>query len=147
MIGDLFLFASVASTPIAIPAGELEAVVRLGEIVPVARSQPHVRGLAALRSRVLTVIDIRARIVGELTELAREPLAIVAMIEGHGFGLIVDSVQDIGHPVGSVQRTHGRVEPSWQPFVRGMLVHEQRTHVILSVHDLALGTAPAGLAA
>lgn len=147
MIGDLFLFASVASTPVAIPASDLEAVVRLGEIVPVARSAPHVRGLAALRSRVLTIIDVRARIVGDLRELDKEPLAIVAMIEGHGYGLIVDSVSDIGHPVGTVETAHGRVEACWQPFVRGMLVHEQQTHIVISVHDVALASTPMGIAA
>ncbi len=147
MINDLFLFASVSATPVAIPASELEAVVRLGEIVPVARSAPYVRGLAALRSRVLTIIDVRARIVGELTVLAREPLAIVAMIEGHGYGLIVDAVSDIGHPAGAVETGHGRVDSCWQPFARGMLVHEQQTHIVVSVHDLALTTAPVGIAA
>ncbi len=147
MINDLFLFASVASTPVAIPASDLEAVVRLGEIVPVARSAPYVRGLAALRSRVLTIIDVRARIVGDLRKLDEEPLAIVAMIEGHGYGLIVEAVSDIGHPIGKVEAAHGRVDPCWQPFVRGMLVHEQQTHIVVSVHDLALASTPVGIAA
>lgn len=147
MIGDLFLFASVASTPVAIPASELEAVVRLGEIVPVARSAPYLRGLAALRSRVLTIIDVRARIVGELTALPHDPLAIVAMIDGHGYGLIVDAVSDIGHPAGAVETAHGRVDACWQPFVHGMLVHEQQTHIVVSVHDLALASSSMGIAA
>lgn len=147
MIENLFLFASVASTPVAIPAGDLEAVVRLGEIVPVARTAPYVRGLAALRSRVLTIIDARARIVDEPSILGSEPLAIVAMIEGHGYGLIVDAVSDIGHPAGTVETSCGRVEPCWQPFVRGMLVHEQQTHIVVSLRDLVLAPAPAVLAA
>lgn len=147
MIDDLFLFASVASTPVAIPASDLEAVVRLGEIVPVARSAPYVRGLAALRSRVLTIIDTRARIVGDLPELEEAPLAIVAMIDGHGYGLIVDSVSDIGHPTGTLETAHGRVDPCWQPFVHGMLVHDRQTHIVVSVHDLALASTLQTMAA
>ena len=77
MINQLFLFAHVADTAIAIPTDELEAVVHLGEIIPVARTASFVRGLAALRSRVLTVIDARARITGDLFALGTAPLAIL----------------------------------------------------------------------
>ena len=47
MTDTLFLFASIAGSPIAIRASEIEAVVRIGDIVPIPLVAAHVRGLAA----------------------------------------------------------------------------------------------------
>ena len=44
MTANLFLFATIAGSPIAVRASEIEAVVRLGEIVPIQRVPPHVHG-------------------------------------------------------------------------------------------------------
>ena len=56
----LFLIAQIAGRTVAIESGQVESVVDIGVIVSVPRSERHVRGLAALRSRVVTVIDTRA---------------------------------------------------------------------------------------
>ena len=42
--------------------GEVEAVVKLTDISPVPGMGAHVAGLSALRSRVLTIIDVAALI-------------------------------------------------------------------------------------
>lgn len=136
MSDQLFLFATVVDTAIAIPTDEIEAVVRLGEIVPIARTPAHVRGLAALRSRVLTVIDLRTRITGQSPRLDQAPLAIVADVEGHNYGLLVDDVSDICPVEGGTMPVYGRVNDEWSPYARGMLLHEGITHLVLAVPDL-----------
>ncbi len=65
MTENLFLFATIAGTPVAVRANEIEAVVRLGDIVPIQRVPDHVRGLAALRSRVLTETSGRDTSAGQ----------------------------------------------------------------------------------
>lgn len=135
MNDSLFLFATVAGTDIAMPTHELEAVVRLGEIVPIARTVPHVRGLAALRSRVLTVIDVRTLVTGELTEMQASPLAIVAEVEGHTYGLLIDTVSDICPVDGSILPMRGRVKAAWEPYAHGMILYEERLHLAVSVPD------------
>jgi len=146
MINQLFLFAHVADTAIAIPTDELEAVVHLGEIIPVARTASFVRGLAALRSRVLTVIDARARITGDLFALGTAPLAIVAEIEGHNYALLIDDVSDICAVEDGIVPLRGRVSDAWAPLARGMVLHDGTTHLALSIQDL-IGLHPISAAA
>jgi len=138
MTEALFLFASIAGVPIAMRASEVEAVVRLGEIVPVPLVQAHVRGLAALRSRVLTVIDMEARIFGKggLDETAS--LAIVADIAAHSYGFLVDSVSDICLAPDGAQPVHGRMDPAWAPYVSGIVDYAGQSHLLVSLADFAL---------
>jgi purine-binding chemotaxis protein CheW len=56
-VSDLFLIAHIAGRGVAIDAAQVDSVVDIGEIVAVPRAEAFVRGLAALRSRVVTVID------------------------------------------------------------------------------------------
>ena len=54
---------------------------------------PAVRGLAALRSRVVTVIDTRVAL-----GLAPTPVvgrAIIAQIDGHHYAFLVDALEDV----------------------------------------------------
>jgi purine-binding chemotaxis protein CheW len=138
MTETLFLFATVADTPIAISASEIEAVVRLSDIVPIPLVHDHVRGLAALRSRVLTVIDIEARIFGRRGPNARITLAVVADIAAHSYGFVVDSVSDITHGPGGIQPIRGRIDPAWAPYASGLVEHEGRSHLLLSLGDFVV---------
>jgi len=147
MTDTLFLFALVAQTPIAVRAGEVEAVVRLGEIVPVPLVPTHVRGLAALRSRVLTVIDMEAQISGAAPRPAPSMLAIVADIAGHSYGFCVDALSDICHAEMGVQPMRGRIDPAWAPFVGGLVERAGRSHLLVTLADFVATPAGTPLAA
>jgi purine-binding chemotaxis protein CheW len=135
MSTPLYLFATVAGTAIAMQTDDLEAVVRLGEIMPIARTAPQVRGLAALRSRVLTIIDIRTLVTGDLTEMERAPLAIVAEVDGHTYGLLIDRVSDICPVSSGILPIRGRVSPAWETYTRGMILYEDKLHLAVSIPD------------
>lgn len=142
----LYLFATVAGADIAMPTNELEAVVRLREIVPIARTAPQVRGLAALRSRVLTVIDVRTLVTGELSDMGVAPLAIVAEVEGHTYGLLIDTVSDICAVDGGIMPIRGRVSAAWEPYAGGMILYEDRLHLAVSISDFLRHSAQAAAA-
>ena len=89
---QLYLLATLAGARIAVDASEVEAVVKLTEISPVPGMGVHVAGLSALRSRVLTIIDVAALIHGRATPADQRDLAIIANISGHSYGLMVDGV-------------------------------------------------------
>jgi purine-binding chemotaxis protein CheW len=146
MTDELFLFATVAGTAIAMPTHELEAVVRLGEIVPIARTSAHVRGLAALRSRVLTIIDMRALVIGEQSEMGKAPLAIVAEVDGHSYGLLIDNVSDICAVEDGILPIRGRVNAMWEPFAKGMTLYENHLHLAVSIPDFIRQPALAAVA-
>jgi len=148
MTDSLFLFAAIADTPVAVRADEIEAVVRLREVVPVPRVPPYVRGLAALRSRVLTVIDMHRRIFGaESRGDSAAAHAIVAEIAGHSYGFCVDALTDICHAAQGVQPVRGRIDPAWAPFVSGLVEREGRSHLLLTLTDFAVMPAGPSLAA
>ncbi len=146
MTNNLFLFACIAGAPIAIRASEIEAVVRLGDVVPIPLVQNHVRGLAALRSRVLTVIDMEARIFGTRAPETRITLAVIADIAGHSYGFIVDSVSDITQALEDIQPIRGCIDPAWTPYAAGLVEYDGRSHLLLSLADF-VATPSAALAA
>jgi purine-binding chemotaxis protein CheW len=132
---NLFLFATIAGTPIAVRASEIEAVVRLGDIVPVHCVPPHVRGLAALRSRVLTVVDIESRIFGRPMMIESHPLAVVAEISAHTYGLLIETVSDICEAPSGVVPIQGRIDRAWAPFASALVEREGRSHLLLTLAD------------
>lgn len=93
-MAELFLIARIAGRMIAVASDQVESVVDLGEVVPVPRADARVRGLAALRSRVVTVIDTRA-MLGLGTSDAGSARAIITVIDGHHYAIMVDALDDV----------------------------------------------------
>ena len=95
-MNELLLVVTIAGERVALPAAAVESVVELDTLVPVPRAAPHVAGLSALRSRVLTVIDcMRSLELGatDCSDGIRE--AAVVELDGHHYALIVDLVEDV----------------------------------------------------
>jgi len=91
---ELLLIARLGGRRIAFPASSIEAVVELEGITPAPCAAPHVAGLAALRSRVLTVIDgLAALDLGRAGTEGRD--AVVIPCEGHTYALLVEEVEDV----------------------------------------------------
>jgi purine-binding chemotaxis protein CheW len=127
MMEKLFLIAHVAGQAVAIDADQVESVVDIGAIVAVPRAGGHVRGLAALRSRVVTVIDTVAALGMEGGQAASR--AVITRVDGHHYALLVDALDDVApfalHPLASGiplsqawQRAgHGLVERDGEPIL------------------------------
>lgn len=130
---QLYLFASVADTAIAVRAEEIEAVVKVAEISPVPGMPPHIAGLSALRSRVLTMIDVAALIQGHPTPADQRRLAIIADISGHSYGLIVSSVHDICTVRDGELPLRGQLSEKWTPFALAMVENAGETHLLVSL--------------
>ena len=147
MTDNLFLFASIAGSPIAIRASEIEAVVRLGDVVPIPLAPAHVRGLAALRSRVLTIIDMQARVFGPESGGRSAGLAVIADIAAHSYGFLVDSVSDICDAPEGIRPIRGRIAPAWLSFVSGLVEQDGRSHLLLTLSDFVSAPGSNALAA
>ena len=91
---ELFLIAHVAGRPVAVPAQQVGSVVDLGEIVPVPGAERAVRGLAALRSRVVTVIDTGVALGLDPTP-ASVHRAVITRVDGHHYAVLVDALEDV----------------------------------------------------
>lgn len=131
----LYLFACVAGTAIAVRTDEIEAVVKVTNISPVPCMLPHIAGLSTLRSRVLTIIDVAALIYGVATPKQDRPLAIIADISGHSYGLIVDSVSDICAVTDGELPLRGRLSPAWTPFAQSIVENEGVPHLLVTLSN------------
>lgn len=78
-----------------IPAAQIQEVVQMGSLTPVRHAPPFIIGIRNLRGRIVTVIDLRARL--ELGEADRglDSRILIVDSEGELVGLLVDRVDDI----------------------------------------------------
>src|SRR3546814_6941560 len=56
-MNGLFLIAEIGGRAVAISADQIESVVDIGVVTPIPLADARVRGLAAISSRVVTVIN------------------------------------------------------------------------------------------
>ena len=129
----LYLFARLAGVNVAVAAGEVEAVVRLGEISPVPGMGAHIAGLSALRSRVLTIIDLAALIHGAASPRRDRGLAIIANISGHSYGMMVESVSDISNAPDGELPLRGQIDAAWAPFARAIVEKDGEPCLLISL--------------
>lgn len=94
-MSSLYLLAQIAGTNVAISSDNVDSVVRVNEIIPIPKTNPIVKGLFALRSRVLTLIDCEYRATGTPKLMDDECLAIITNLSGFQYGLLVDKVDDV----------------------------------------------------
>ena len=91
---ELFLIAHIAGRGVAIETTQVDSVVDIAEVVAVPRTEAAVRGLVALRSRVVTVIDTGTALGLESTpDAARR--AVITRVDGHHYAILVDSLEDV----------------------------------------------------
>lgn len=97
---SLHLIARIAGRTVAFPADRIDSAVDLGVITPVPCAAPGVSGLAALRSRVVTVVDPRivlgiAPAGAAVAAAVASRRAVVARVEGHTYAIQVDALEDV----------------------------------------------------
>lgn len=88
-----YVIASVAGQCVALDALSVEAIIRVGAITRVPRAPAHVVGLCAVRSTVMTVIDV-ARAAGRTDGEGADHAAVV-LHEGHRYALRLHRIADV----------------------------------------------------
>jgi purine-binding chemotaxis protein CheW len=107
----LVLIATIGGQRVAIDAACIESVVDLWQVVPTPLAGSHVLGLAAVRSRVLTVIDAAAAV--GLRATATGNRALVMSVDGHSYALRVDAVCDVTAVLGDVMPFDPGLASAW----------------------------------
>ena len=77
-----------------IDAQQVQEVARVGHITPVAHAPSYAVGIRNLRGRIVTVIDLRARLELGRVEAASGNRILIVEWQGESVGLLVDSVAD-----------------------------------------------------
>ncbi len=139
-MNELLLIVTIAGQRVALPSTAVESVVELDTLIPVPRAAPHVAGLSALRSRVLTVIDcMRSLDLGtsDTSDGIRE--AAVVELDGHHYALIVDIVEDVVEALGEPSPVRAAMGDGWERVSVGMVETEVGPLLLIDVEALVSG--------
>ncbi|WBO21452.1 chemotaxis protein CheW [Sphingomonas abietis] len=143
---DLKLIARIAGQEIALAADAVESVVEIEAITPVPLAGVHIAGLAALRSRVLTIIDTYAAL--EIGVSPRDGIvqAVVVTIDHHLYGLLVDEVVDVAAITGDPLPLHAGLSRGWANAGLGIVEHQERALLLLDPARIVAGPPVAAAA-
>ena len=134
----LYLIATIAGQPVAIRASLVDSVVDLGTLAPVPLAPPHVAGLAALRSNVLTVICCECSLgISKTTGSVRR--AVVVNVDGHHYGLAVGSIEDARVIEEAPQPIRARLDAGWARVAIGMLEYEGESLLLIDPERIVAG--------
>ena len=139
-MNELLLVVAIAGERVALPASSVESVVELDTLSPVPRAAPHVAGLSALRSRVLTVIDCRRSLElgsSDCSNGIRE--AAVVELDGHHYAFIVDLVEDVVEALSDPLPVRAAMGPGWERVSQGMVETENGPLLLVDVAALIAG--------
>ncbi len=137
----LFLLAQMADTVVAISTDQVDSVIDIGAIVPVPNVAPAVQGLAALRSRVVTVVSARMALDPRAGP-APPGRAVVTVIDGHHYAILVQSLEDVADaemaplPPGFTQ------SEAWNSVARGVVDHDGEPRLAIELGALVSRLAP-----
>ncbi len=140
-MNELLLVVNIAGERVALPADSVESVVELDTLIPVPRAAPHVAGLSALRSRVLTLIDCMRSLdlgVTDCSDGVRE--AAVVELDGHHYALIVDLVEDVVEALSDPTPVRAAMGAGWERASAGMVETESGPLLLIDVAALICGS-------
>lgn len=141
-MSELLLIVRIAGERVAISSANVDAVVEIGSIIPVPRAAHHVLGLAALRSRVFTVIDPVAALGLGPSSGSETFDAVVVRCEGHLYALRVDSIEDAIEAEGEIGPVRTPISPAWRGAASGMVEVGEDLLLLIDASALIAG-APA----
>lgn len=134
----LYLIVRIAGQTVALPATEVGSVVEIDAITPVPRAACHVAGLFALRSRVLTAIDSCAALGLGATSMDTLVNAVIVTVDGHGYALVVEQVQDVV-TLPSPMPCTAVMSGGWARVAIGQLLHEGNSLLLIDPARLIAG--------
>lgn len=136
-MSHLYLIAQIAGRAVAIDSDQVESVVDIGEVTAVPRASTHVRGLAALRSRVVTVVDTQSALGMAGESDARR--AVITRVEGHHYAMLVDALDDVA-PFELLPLAGGvALDPAWRGAGRGVIERDGEPILAIDLASLVPG--------
>jgi purine-binding chemotaxis protein CheW len=132
-VSELFLIAQVAGRWVAIESAQVDSVVDIGDVVPVPRAGDRVRGLAALRSRVITVIDTHVAL--GVPPRATSGRAVIAQMDGHHYAFLVDALEDVA-PFERQPLATGIADGRWSAASAGVVIRDDEPLMVLDLAQL-----------
>ncbi|HYE27292.1 MAG TPA: chemotaxis protein CheW [Allosphingosinicella sp.] len=140
-MAELLLIVRLGGERIALPAADVESVVEIDALTPVPGAAGHVAGLAALRSRVLTVIDCLASLDSSRRLGEGRGEAVMTVVDGHPYALLVEAVEDVVEAGGERQPAGASLVGGWRRIGRSIVEAEGDLLLLVDVEALIAGPA------
>jgi purine-binding chemotaxis protein CheW len=140
-MGELLLIVRIAGERVAISSAHVDAVVEIESVAPVPRAADHVLGLAALRSRVFTVIDPKAALGLGRSTSSEAFDAVLVRCDGHLYALRVESIEDAVEFEGEVGDIRIPLSPAWRRVACGTVEIGDDLLLMIDAHALLSGAA------
>ncbi|MFW2852365.1 chemotaxis protein CheW [Sphingomonas sp. TX0543] len=132
---DLHLIGYLGGRGVLFNAAQVEAVVDVGEIVPAPGAAPAVRGLTALRSRVVTVIDTW-QVLGLPAPVEPRNRAVTTSVDGQLYAVLLDGMEDVA-PVEIAPLASGvAVGDHWAQVAAGSAVRDGEPMLVVDLPRL-----------
>lgn len=131
------LTVTIAGQPCCLPVLAIRDVLRPQAITRIPLARPEIAGSLNLRGRIVTAIDLRARL-GLPREVPAEALmSVVIELSAELYSLLVDEVGDVVHlPDGAVLPNPSTLDPAWHGLSAGVWRDEGRLVLLLDVERL-----------
>ncbi|MBX7483602.1 chemotaxis protein CheW [Qipengyuania qiaonensis] len=139
-MNELLLMCLIAGRRAAIPAIQVQSVIEIGEITPIPGVPAFIRGLTALRSQALTVIDCSIALGFEGQAEIADQRAAVVDVDGHLYALMVDAAYDVGEARSEPMDVPGGFGPGWQAAARGMVETDGGPTLLIDVQTIVAGS-------
>jgi purine-binding chemotaxis protein CheW len=85
----------VADTLFGFDTAKVQEVVRVGNVTPIHHAPPFVRGVMNLRGRIVTVVDLAARLDLGTVEVTDDSRTYIVEWKQEHLGLLVDRTADV----------------------------------------------------
>jgi purine-binding chemotaxis protein CheW len=144
---EAFVTFSVAGQLFGVPVIRVQDILTPDVIAPVPGSPRQVRGLINLRGRIVTVIDMRARLGLPRADDGKPPMAVGVDLRGESYGLLIDQIGEVLRlPEASCEENPVNLDPRMAKLAGGVHRLDGQLMVVLDV-DRVLELAPDAKAA
>jgi purine-binding chemotaxis protein CheW len=134
------LLVSLAGERAAIASEIIRSVVEIEAVTHVPRAPDHIAGLAALRSRAMTVVDCRRAL--ELPGADESSnLAVVVEIDEFLYALVVDGVEEVVPFTAEPGEVRADLKAGWAWAAQGMVETSAGPALVLEPGKLIEGPA------
>jgi len=135
---EQFVTFTVAGQMFGVPVLRVQDILQTHKIASIPLAPAEVRGSINLRGRIVTVIDVRARLGLEpVDDSATDQMGVTIEMGIDLYTLLADSIGDVvslSH--NSYEKTPGTLDPKWRDFANGVYRLDGSLMVVLDIERL-----------
>ncbi len=142
-----YVTAMIGGQLFGLPISRVQDVFMPERVTRVPLASREISGVLNLRGRIVTVIDMRARLGLPRQEDGRPPMAVGVDLRGESYGLLIDQIGEVLRlPEESKEENPVNLDPRMAKLAGGVHRLEGQLMVVLDV-DRVLELAPEMMAA